>query len=69
MMFVGNWAYKLVTRVNAIGSSGFSLKIQYNVDKLGLKKKINDAGKKIYDTSGLIKKQIIMIKSVRLRYY
>ena len=58
MMFVGNWAYKLVTRVNVIDSSGFSLKIQYNADKLGLKKKINDAGKKIYDTSGLIKNRL-----------
>ena len=35
--------------------SRFVLKIQYNTDKSGLEKKIDDAGKKIPDTSGLVK--------------
>ena len=39
---------KLVTK--------FVLKTQYNTDKPGLEKKINDADKKIPDTSGLVKK-------------
>lgn len=46
---------KLVTNVNAVHTGGFLLKAQYNIDKWGLKK-INDANKRIPDTSGLIKK-------------
>ena len=46
---------KLVTNVNAVHTGGFLLKAQYNIDEWGLKK-INDANKRIPDTSGLIKK-------------
>ena len=37
---------KLVTKVNATDTSGFVSKTQYNTDKSGLEKKINDADKK-----------------------
>ena len=46
---------KVVAKVNAIDISGFVLKTQYNTDKSGLEKKIDDADKKISDTSGLVK--------------
>ena len=44
---------KLVTKVNGIDSSGFAVKTQYDTEKSGLEKKINDAEKKVPDTSGL----------------
>ena len=47
---------KLVTEVNNIDTSGFLLKTKYNTDKSDLEKKINDADKKIPDTSRLVKK-------------
>ena len=47
---------KLVIKVNAIDTGVFVLKTQYDTDKSGLEKKINDADKKISDTSGLVKK-------------
>ena len=50
---------KLVTKVSTIHSSIFLLKTQYNTDKSGLEKKINDAGKKNPDISGLVKKKKI----------
>ena len=40
---------KLVTKVNAIDTGGFVLKIQYDTDKSGLEKKISGADKKIPD--------------------
>ena len=46
----------MVTEVKVIDPSGFILKTQYNTDKSGLEKKIQDAGKKISDTSWPIKK-------------
>ena len=46
---------KVVAKVNAIDNSGFVLKTQYNTDKSGQEKKIDDADKKISDTSGLVK--------------
>ena len=46
---------KLVTEVNATGTSRSVLKTRYNADKLGLEKKI-DADKNRPDTSGLLKK-------------
>ena len=48
--------YKFFTKVNAIDTSRFLLKTQYNNDNSGLEKKIGDANKKISDTSGLVKK-------------
>ena len=45
---------KWVVKVNAIDTSGFVLKTQYNIDKSGLQKKIGEAAKKKLDTSGLV---------------
>ena len=47
-------AHKLVTEVNAINPGGFVLKTQYDTDKSGLEKKINDTDKKIPNISGLV---------------
>ena len=47
---------KLVTKINNIDTSGFVLKIQYSTDKSNLDKKFSDGGKKVPDTSGLVKK-------------
>ena len=58
---------KLVTKVNFIGTSGFALKTQYNTDKSGLEKKMNDAEKKTPDTSRTVKKQTIILKQLRLK--
>ena len=48
---------KLVTKVNSIG---FVLKTKYDTGKSNLENKISDAEKRIPDTSGLVKKQIIV---------
>ena len=45
----------LVTKVNALDSSRFVLKIQYNIDKSGLEMKVGDADKKMPDTNGIVK--------------
>ena len=55
---------KLVTKVNNIDIGGFVLKTKYDTDKSNLEKKISDTGKKIPDTSGLVKKQIIILRVV-----
>ena len=49
---------KLVTKVNNIDTSGFVSKTKYETDKLNLKKNLSD-------TSGLVKKQITMLKLVK----
>ena len=46
---------KLVNKINNIDTSGFILKTKYDADKLQLEKKI-------HDTSGLVKKLIIILK-------
>ena len=46
---------KFFAKVNAINTNGFVLKTQYNTDKLGLKKKIDDVDQKILDTNGPVK--------------
>ena len=46
---------KLVNKINNIDTSGFILKTKYDADKLQLEKKIPD-------TSGLVKKLIIILK-------
>ena len=53
---------KVDTKVNHMGTSGFDLKTQYNTDEWGLEKKVGYADKKISDTSGLVKKQIFIIR-------
>ena len=47
---------KLVAKVNNIDTTGFVLKTTYDTDQSYLEKKINDADKKIPDTSDLAKK-------------
>ena len=47
---------KLFRKVNTMNTSGFVLKHHYDTDKSGLEKRVNDADKKIPDTSGLLKK-------------
>ena len=49
----------LVSKVNNIDTSRFVLKSKYDTDDL------SDAGKKFPDTSGLVKKQIIMLKLLK----
>ena len=49
---------KLVAKVNNIDTSHFVLKTKHQTDKTELEKKIRD-------TSGLVKKQIIILKSLK----
>ena len=49
---------KLVANVNSIGSSAFVLKTKYDADKSEIENKISD-------TSGLVKKQITMLISMK----
>ena len=56
--------YELVVKVDNIEFGGFLLKTQYGTERSDLEKKISDVDKKIDDTSGLVKKQIIMLKLV-----
>ena len=56
---------KLVFKFNAIATSGFVLKTQYNIDKSRSPKKIDDAHKKIFDTKDLLKKLILTLGSLR----
>ena len=51
---------KLAAKVNNINTSGFVLKTNYDADKKELENKIPD-------TSGLVKKQITMLKSTMLK--
>ena len=50
--------HKLVTKVNAIDTSGFLLKSPHSTDKSGLWKKTDDADKKIADTSEVVKNKL-----------
>ena len=52
---------KLLSKVNNIDTSGFVLKVNYDTDKSDLEKEISDADRNS-DISGLVKKQIIMLK-------
>ena len=49
---------KLVAKVNNIDISGFVLKTKYDTDK-------SDLEKKIFDTSELVKKQVIVLKLLK----
>ena len=51
---------KLVTNVNNIDTSGYVLKSKYDIDK-------SDLENKIPDTSGLVKKLITILKSLKER--
>ena len=68
MMLLKKTVYdKLVTKVNAVDISRFVLKTQYNTDKSGIKKQIDDADKKIRDAHALAEKQIIIPRSLELK--
>ena len=59
MMLLKKSVYdKLVAKVNSIDTSRLVLKTKYNTDKTELEKKTPD-------TSGLVKKQITMLKSLK----
>ena len=45
---------KLATKVNATDTSTFTLKTQYNTDKLSTEKESDDAGNKILATTQLV---------------
>ena len=47
---------KSVAKVNVVDTSGFVFEMQYNADKLGIEKKIDDTDKKIPDSSELVGK-------------
>ena len=65
-MFLKKTVYdRLVARESNTDISAFVLKTKYDTDKLDTEKKISDADKKILDTSGLVKKQIIILSLVR----
>ena len=55
---------KLVAKVNAIDTSGFVLRTQYNTGKLGIVKEINDADKKIPNTGELVQKKLIIMQKL-----
>ena len=48
---------KLATKVKTIDITRFALKTQYNSNKSGRQKEIDNTGNKIPDTSGLVKKK------------
>ena len=57
---------KLVTKVDNIDARGFVLETKGDIDKSNLEKKISDAGKKIPNTSALVKKkQVTVLKLLR----
>ena len=58
---------KLVTKVDAIDTNRFVLKTQYNTGKLDLKKKKYDDDNKIPDVRGVVKKQTIALRLLKLK--
>ena len=58
---------ELVTNINAIDIRRLVSETHYNTDKWGIEKQINNADKKILDISRLVKKQIAMLISLRLK--
>ena len=56
---------KLVAKVNNIDTTGLILKTKYQTDKSNLEKIISYADKTIPDTSGIVQKQILMLKLVK----
>ena len=67
MMLLNTVYVKLKTKVSIIDTKGFVLKIQCNTDKSVQKNKIDGASKKITYTSGLVKKQTIILRSLKLK--
>ena len=56
---------KLLAKVYHIDFSRFVSKSNYDTDKSDLEKKISDVDRNISDTSGLLKKQYIMLKLLK----
>ena len=56
---------KLVAKVNNIDTTGLILKTKYQTNKSNLEKIISYADKTIPDTSGIVQKQILMLKLVK----
>ena len=56
---------KLVTKLDNSDTTGVILKTKYDTDKSHLAKKISDVDKKIPKVSGLVKKQILVLKLLR----
>ena len=56
---------KLTAKVNNIDTSRFVLRSKYDTDKSSLEKRISDKDKKIPNISGLVKKQIVMLKLLK----
>ena len=56
---------KLVTKVDNIDTTEFVLKTTYDTNKSDLEKEISDADKKTPDISGLVKKQILVLKLLK----
>ena len=57
---------KLVAKVNSIDISMTETQIKYDTDKSNLENKISNADKNIPDTSGLVKKNpIIMLRLLK----
>ena len=56
---------KLTAKVNNIDTSRFVLRSKYDTDKSSSEKRISDKDKKIPNISGLVKKQIVMLKLLK----
>ena len=52
---------KLVTNLNNINTTGFVLKTKYDTDKSDLKTKLVMKNKKTPNTSGLVKKHLVLV--------
>ena len=57
----------LATKVNSIDTNWFVLKAQYNTDKSGFEKKLMTLARKYLLLVELFKKQIIILRSLRLK--
>ena len=58
---------KLFSNFIAFDTGWFAWKAQCNANKSGLEKKIDDPSRKIPNTSWVVKKQIITLRSLRLK--
>ena len=59
---------KLVTKVDSIDTTRFVLKTKYEKDGSDIEKKISAVAKNIPDVSGLVKKQILILKLLKIIY-
>ena len=52
---------KIISSVNKTDTTRFVLETTYDTHKSDLEKKISDADKKFFDTSGIVKKKILIL--------